>query len=116
MEATSKTDVSVYENFATNLTTKECDALFGDPEQPGDLAYYLQKVLDVMKYLGIILCIVLTIVDFGKAILGEDKDMYKPLAKTAFNRLCYAVMLFLLPTIIETILRLIDVYGTCGIS
>lgn len=97
-------------------TEKECNAMFGDPDKPGDLAYYLQKILDVIKYAGIVLCIVLTIVDFAKALLGEDKEMYKPLAKTAFNRLMYAVMLFFLPAIVKTILLLIDVYGTCGIS
>ena len=97
-------------------TDKECDAMFGDPDKPGDLAYYLQKILDIIKYAGIILCILLTIVDFAKALLGDDKEMYKPLAKTAFNRLCYAVMLFFLPAVVETILSLIDVYGTCGIS
>lgn len=96
-------------------TAKECDAMFGDPEKPGDLAYYLQKILDVIKYAGIVLCIFLTIVDFAKALLGDDKEMYKPLAKTAFNRLCYAVVLFFLPSIVKTLLMLIDVYGTCGI-
>jgi len=94
----------------------DCDAMFGDPDNEGSLAYYLQMILDIMKYAGIVLCIFLTIVDFAKALLGEDKEMYKPLAKTAMTRLAYAVMLFFLPAVVKTLLTLIDVYGTCGIS
>ena len=119
VSAEEKYNGNIYELSDTMqvlATNKECDAMFGDPDKPGDLAYYLQKILDIIKYAGIILCIFLTIVDFAKAILGEDKEMYKPLAKTAFNRLCYAVMLFFLPAVVKTLLTLIDVYGTCGLS
>lgn len=94
----------------------ECDALFGDPNKTGSLAYYLQKILDIVKYAGIVLCIVLTIVDFGKALLADDKDLFKPLTKTAFTRMIYAVLLFFLPAIVKTLLLLIDVYGTCGLT
>jgi len=94
----------------------DCDALFGDPDKSGSLAYYLQKILDVIKYAGIVLCIVLTIVDFGKALLADDKDLFKPLSKTAFTRMIYAVFLFFLPAIVKTLLLLIDVYGTCGLT
>ena len=104
------------EYLAAISYTEKCDALLGDPNKVGTVAYYLQIMLDVIKYAGIVLCIVLTIVDFTKAILGEEKDMYKSLAKKAFARLMYAVVLFFLPTIVKTLLFLIDVYGTCGIA
>ena len=93
-----------------------CDALFGSPDEPGNVAYYLQKALEVMKYLGIILCIVLTIVDFAKAIFSDDKDMLKSLTKKALTRLLYVVILFFLPTIVELIMSLVGAYGTCGIK
>ena len=99
---------------------KQCQALFGDPNKKAsgkqDLAYYLQFALTVIKYLGIVLCIVLTITDFAKALLGEEKDMYKPLAKKAFQRLIYACCLFFLPYFVKVVLTLIGVYGTCGIG
>ncbi|MBE6148449.1 MAG: hypothetical protein E7167_03025 [Firmicutes bacterium] len=93
----------------------ECKSMFGNPNEDGTLAYYLQMILDIIKYAGIVLCILLTIVDFAKALLGDDKEMYKPLAKTAFTRLAYAVMLFFLPMVVKTILLLIGAYDTCGI-
>ena len=55
-----------------------CDSLLGNPDYVGDVAYYLQTFFDIMKYLGVALCIVLTTVDFVKALLGQDKDLYKP--------------------------------------
>lgn len=119
VSAVEKSSENIYEISDTMqilANNSDCDSMFGDPDKPGDLAYYLQKILDIIKYAGVILCIFLTIVDFAKAILGEDKEMYKPLAKTAFNRLCYAVMLFFLPAVVKTLLTLIDVYGTCGLS
>lgn len=95
---------------------KKCTALFGDPNKAGDFAYYLQIILDIMKYAGIVLCIVLSVVDWFKALLGEDKDMYKPLAKKMAARVFYAVGLWFLPAIVKTLLTLLDVYGTCGIG
>ena len=94
----------------------QCSSLFGDPNNKKDLAWYLQLALDIIKYVGIVLCIVLTIVDFAKALLGEEKEMYKPLAKKAILRMVYAVCLFFLPIFVKTILLLIGVYGTCGIG
>lgn len=99
-----------------NNTAQNCRALFGDPNKAGDFAYYLQIILDVIKYAGIVLCIVLTVVDFFKALLGDDKELYKPLTKKMFARFFYAVALFFLPAIVKTLLTLIDVYGTCNIG
>lgn len=99
---------------ATDATN--CEAILGDPNTPETVAYYLQLVLNIIKYIGVVLVIVLTVVDFVKAILGEEKDMYKPLARKAIKRTIYAVLLFLMPSIVKGILTLIDVYGTCGIA
>ena len=95
---------------------QNCKALFGNPDKAGDFAYYLQIILDVIKYAGIVLCIVLSVVDWFKALLGEDKEMYKPLAKKMAARVFYAVALWFLPAIVKTLLTLLDVYGICGIG
>ena len=102
--------------LANNMTEDNCTSLLGKPTNEGDPAYYLQKGLDIIKYLGVILCIVLTIVDFAKAIFSNDKDMLKPLSKKALSRLIYAVLLFFLPIIVKTLLTLVGAYSTCGIQ
>ena len=114
-EATSFFAGDVY--LAGSMTEDpQCKYLLGDPDTEGNLAYYIQKALDIIKYVGIILCIVLTSVDFAKALFTNDKDMLKPLSKKAFSRLVYVVMLFFLPIIVKTLLSLIGAYGTCGIK
>lgn len=102
---------------AAEMTHDEaCASLLGNPANDGSVAHYVQLALNIIKYAGIILCIVLTIVDFAKALFGEDKDMLKNLSKKGLHRLFYAVALFFLPIIVKTILTLIDIYDTCGIS
>jgi len=93
-----------------------CKALLGNPDTSGTPAYYLQTVLDIIKYAGIVLCIVLTVVDFFNALTNDDKDLLKPLTQKALKRLIYAVMLFFIPIIIKMIFMLVDIYGACGIS
>lgn len=116
-----RTNTAANRNTATNRNTgtqndAQCKSLFGNPKTKGTLAYYLQFALEVIKYLGIVLCIVLTVVDFAKALLGEEKEMYKPLAKKGFSRLIYACLLFFLPILVKVVLELVGVYGTCGIG
>ena len=82
-----------------------CTALFGDPTVEGQTAYYLQVALNLLKYVGIICCIALTVVEFMKAVIADNKEMLKPLGKKAFSRLCYAVALFFLPIITSFILK-----------
>lgn len=95
---------------------KMCDSLFGDPNNSHDTAHYLQVALDVIKYSGIIACISLTIVEFAKAVIGDNKEMLKPLSQKLFTRMIYVVVLFFLPIITEVILRMIGVYGTCSLK
>lgn len=102
---------------SASQSDKECkDSYLGDPKTTGSVAYYLQTALDIIKYAGIVLCIVLTIYEFAKAILSEDKDILKPLVKKAFTRLVLVAMLFFLPIIVDLLLSLIGAYGTCGIK
>lgn len=101
---------------ANEQTCKE--SFLGDPndsvkKQP---AYYLQIILDIIKYLGIVICIVLTCFEFFKALFSEDTDAMKPLVKKAFTRLILVAMLFFLPIIVKMLMTFVGAYGTCGIE
>lgn len=90
--------------------------LLGDPEKDGSIAYYAQKAFDIFKYAGLIAVAVLTVMDFAKAIFSNDKEVPKNLAKNMITRLILAAFLFFLPLISNLILKLIGVYGDCGIG
>lgn len=82
---------------------KNCKSIF-----TGNLQKYLEKIFSIMKYLGIVLCIGLSIVDFVKAILDDNKDVLNKLSKRVLTRLLLVALLFFLPTIVNFIVTLID--------
>lgn len=72
----------------------------------GKLGEYLTKIFSIMKYLGIVLCVGMTIYDFVKALLDSDKEIMNKLVKKAFTRLILVAVLFFLPTFINLIIKL----------
>ena len=80
-----------------------CTAKYQDP------AYYLQIVLDIIRYLGIIICIVMSAVDFFKTLFADDKDGYKKVITRSIKRLGFAVVIFFLPTLVMAVLDFVGV-------
>ena len=72
----------------------------------GKLGEYLTKIFSIMKYLGIVLCVGMTIYDFVKALLDSDKEIMNKLVKKAFTRLILVAILFFLPTFVNLIIKL----------
>lgn len=94
---------------------ENCPA-FGDPNIETDPAYWIQWILNLMKYMAIIALLVLVISDFFKALVENDKDALKKAGSKALKRFIYCVLLFFLPTIISLIMTMFGAYGTCGIG
>lgn len=100
----------------TPAVDENCDSIFGDPKDKEYPAYWLQWILNVMKYIAIIALLVLVTMDFFKALVANDKDALKKAGSTAVKRFIYCVMIFFLPIIVELIMSLFGAYGTCGIG
>lgn len=94
---------------------ENCPA-FGDPNIETDPAYWIQWILNLMKYMAIIALLVLVISDFLKALVENDKDALKKAGSKTLKRFIYCVLLFFLPTIISLIMTMFGAYGTCGIG
>lgn len=117
-EDDSKSEDNSYE-VGTN-----CDSILGSIDEDGStsqngypsVAYVLQKVLNIMKFLGPILAICMTILDSIKTVTSGDKDALSKLLKTSSKRLIYAVLLFVFPVILDFVLNLVSAHGTCGIQ
>lgn len=97
---------------------KDCTSLLGNPELKGSPSYYLVVVFNVIKYVAIILLIILTIMDFLGAVASQDDNAIKKAAGKAIKRLILCIVIFVLPTLIEFILRIIHdkAVGLCGIG
>lgn len=94
---------------------QRCEGIFGSLTDKKSLAYMLHKILNFMQFLGPILVIALSIMDLVKAVASNDKDALSKFLKTTAKRLIYAVILFIFPPVLDAILRLTNVYGTCGL-
>ena len=95
---------------------ENCEAVFGDPNDKDDIAYFLQQIFDLIKFGGPILALVLCMFDFVKAVTASDKDALIKAGKTSVKRIIFALMLFFIPVLINAIFGMVGFYGTCGIS
>lgn len=103
-------------SYDVYMLEDNCDALLGDPEVDGTVANFLQQIFTIMGYLAPVLCVVLSVVDFVKAAASQDKEALMKAAKATGKRVCLALLLFFLPTLINFIFPLLGWYGTCGIK
>lgn len=79
----------------------------------------LQKAFDIIKYLAIIILLVLSIIDFLKAIVSQDKDLLQKAIQVVVKRAIISVIIFFLPVLIEVFLDLLGFTGenyNCGIK
>lgn len=112
-------NASVIKNdFTRNIVVAagdRCPAL-GNPSNSQYPAFWLQEILNIMKYVAIVALLVLVTIDFVKAVASNDKDALKKAGTTAIKRFIYCVLLFFLPSIISLLMTLFGAYGTCGIG
>ncbi len=100
----------------TTYNDMNCNTLLGDPDDANDPAYWIQYSLNIMRYAAIIALLGFSTADFVKAIVAQDNDaLQKAIQKTA-KRAIYAIVLFFVPMIVNFIMNLFGVYGTCYIN
>jgi len=105
-------------NVDLDFAGDSCDSLLGDPKDSTNKppAYYLQFVFNLMKYAAILMLLGLTIAEFMKAITSSNQDAIQKALKATIKRAIIAVVIFFLPMLIEFVLSLFGLYGTCGIN
>lgn len=86
----------------------ECEGLLGDPDNEDSVAWFIVKILNYLRLLGPLMVLVLSSLDFAKAILTSDDESLKKAQSNLITRLILAALLFVLPTLIEVIL---DIFG-----
>ena len=108
-----------YDPDADNLTG--CEKVFGAYSNgkftnQKSLGYFLQTAFNIIKYIVPIILIVLTMIDFLKAVSSGDKDIVKVATSKLVKRAIIALVIFLIPTLLQLVLGLVTSYGTCGIK
>lgn len=88
-----------YNSSGNNLVTaSNCEGIFGS------LTNEIQGLFNLLKIIAPILILVLSTFDFVKATITQDKDESKLAFNKLIKRLLLAVLLFLLPIILNLIL------------
>lgn len=96
-------------------TSEVCPA-FGDPKDSESFAYLLQSIFNYVKFAGILLAIIMTVKDLFSAVAEQKADTFQKLGNKTIKRVIYAVLIFMLPIIINFVFSIVGLYGTCAIS
>ena len=95
----------------TDDGVKLCQGILGE-----DLTALLKDALRLIQIAGPILVIIMTIIDLIKATATGGKDDLSKVGKKTVKRLIYALLLLLIPTILNWVFSIFGVYGVCGIG
>lgn len=87
----------------------ECEFIDAD----GAFAHYLNQAFRFIQYLGPILVIIYSIIEYIKVAATSDADLLKKTNKRTIIRLIFALLLFIVPIIIKILLNIFGFYGNC---
>ena len=114
---------SNYEYSCINLCLNINDDLPESLSSPKDcglsarIIAFIYNILKWVKYITPVLVIILGILDFVKALAAQDDDAMKKAQGKFVKRLIAAVLLFLLPLIIDYVLSVFHlVNDSCNIN
>lgn len=91
------------------LKVTSCEAIVGQ----GTFAYYLNQAFRFIQYLGPVLVIIYSTIEYIKVVASADADLLKKTNKRTITRIVFALLLFLIPIIIKVILNIFGFYGDC---
>ena len=94
-------------------STVDCPTIFS--EEPGSVGDILRTILGYIRVIGPILVVLLSAIDFIKAIFGFDEKAMSNAYHKLIIRLIAAVALFLIPTLIDVMLDFINA-TTCTLE
>ena len=100
--------------LSNTINIAECNpnnSILGDPTNDGSVAWLVQIALNVIKVVGPILVVLLSSIDFIVVIVKSDNDQFGKAQKKLIMRLILAVLLFLVPVIVQAILQIFGIMG-----
>ena len=97
-------------NVSGILGTTECPAIFGNANDKNSLMGFISSyIFKPIRFLVPIVLVLLTSLDFAKAVfVGDDKDGMKKATDNFIKRSVAALIIFLAPTIVQILLSTID--------
>lgn len=97
-------------------TNGNCNSVLGSVQDPESVAYLLQQIFSVIKFITPVMVLGFCSMDFIKATASQDKDLLQKAIKTSITRLIVGLIVFMLPVLINFVFDLLGWYGTCGVK
>lgn len=94
------------ENYDVKDENRNCNTILGDPEDKDSVAWLLQTILNYTRVIAPILVVILSSLDFAKAIFQSDDETMAKAQKKLIYRLLIAASLFLVPTLVSVLLEI----------
>lgn len=94
------------------------NSILGNVNDPDSVAWLLQKILDYIRVIGPFLVLLLSSLDYLKAIFSSDDESLTKAHKKLMIRLVLAASLFVLPTIVSVLLNILGFTSNeiCGLQ
>lgn len=94
------------------------NAILGNVNDPNSVAWLLQKLLDYSRIIGPFLVLILSSLDYVKALISSDDDSIKKSNQKLITRLVLIIALFLLPTLVSFLLNILGFtsHEVCGLQ
>lgn len=96
----------------------DCSSLLGDPTDEDSVAWLLQTLLNYLRVIGPMIVVVMSGMDFVKALIqSDDENMAKSYRRLGI-RLLLAASLFFLPKLVSVLLTIFGIIGdpTCALQ
>lgn len=103
-------------SFILADATTECKTLLGSGDDPKSLYSLLQYAFLAIKFITPALVLVLCIMDFVRATAAQDEKVMKDAQLNCIKRIIAGVIIFFVPNLINILLELSNLAGTCGIE
>ena len=108
-----------WEELSSNLDPNDfnnrigCKDIFAVNDE-GSVGWLLKTILNYIRIIGPVLVVLLSAIDFIKAVVGFDEKAMKEAQSKLIIRLVAALLLFLVPTLVELLLSFINA-TYCGL-
>lgn len=109
LESSNNYSINLINDSEDNVGEEVCTSLLGE-----NLTKDLESIMGIIRFVGPLLVIFLSSMEYIAAITSKDDDAIKKCTNKLFSRLVLIVILFLLPSLLNLLLSILDQkYTTC---
>ena len=110
LEKTTTDDANdILDDYNKEQDCTGSNSIFGDPTDENSVAWLITEIMNYIKIIGPILVIIISAIDFIKVIIKSDDETMSKAQKKLIMRLILALLLFLIPTIVNALLALFGI-------